>query len=228
MGNSMKEPRQPFYPLIECRNCGNETRMKIVGEFSQVETRTFYFGDDKNTYWGDELDVESGPFWELVLCPACHNISLRRTYFQDGETLEEEIVYPTNNKPIEGLPSKVNIEYKKALKVQNIDSNAFAVLLGRVLDKVCLDKGATGKSLADRLKSLASKNIIPKQLADMALQLKDLRNVGAHADLGNLTPAEVPILHELCRAILEYVYTAPELMRKVQVRIDKLKKKKPS
>src|SRR5688572_3581116 len=110
----------------------------------------------------------------VIAMPCMPNISLRRMFWQEGETSGANIVYPIQGKAIDGLPSEVNAEYKKALKVQNIDSNAFAVLLGRVLDRVCQDKGASGNSLADRLKSLASKKIIPQQLADMALQLKDL------------------------------------------------------
>jgi hypothetical protein len=214
----MKKIRKPGYLLINCQYCSNETRMEIVADYSQVENQMIGFHDD-------EWEIERGLVWYLLVCPACKNVSLQRAIWDEGEYTEEKIVYPTSDKAIEGLPPEVDIEYKKALKVQNIDSNAFAVLLGRVIDKVCADKGASGKNLIDRLESLANNNIIPQQLAIMAHQLRKLRNVGAHADLGDLTPAEVPILYELCRAILEYVYTAPELMQKVQAQLDKLKNK---
>jgi len=60
----------------------------------------------------------------------------------------------------------------------------------------------------------------------MAHQLRFLRNIGAHATLGELTRGEAPILDDLCNAILEYVYTAPHRVEKVAKRIDELKKRK--
>jgi hypothetical protein len=123
-----------------------------------------------------------------------------------------------------GLSPKIEQAYQSALKVKNVDSNAFAVLLGRVLDQVCIERGAKGDSLYDRLKDLASKGEIPTRLAEMAHQLRHLRNIGAHADLGDLTSAEVPILDDLCRAILEYVYTAPKLIEQVELKMAELRK----
>jgi hypothetical protein len=82
----------------------------------------------------------------------------------------------------------------------------------------------SGESLYNRLTSLAEKCEIPTRLTEMAQQLRQLRNIGAHADLGKLTPAEVPVLDDLCRAILEYVYTAPKLIEQVELRLKELKK----
>jgi len=55
--------------------------------------------------------------------------------------------------------------------------------------------------------------------------VQKLRNIGAHADLGNLTKDEIPILSDLCKAILEYVYTAPALTDQVRRRLARLKRK---
>jgi len=107
--------------------------------------------------------------------------------------------------------------------VKNIDSNAFGVLIGRLLELVCIDRSAQGGTLAHQLQDLASKGEIPGRLADMAQQLRQLRNVGAHATLGELTPAEVPLAQDLCTSILEYVYVAPQTIASVQARLDALK-----
>jgi hypothetical protein len=96
-----------------------------------------------------------------------------------------------------------------------------------VFDLVCIDKAAEGDSLFARLKNIADKGIMPQQLADMAQQLRQLRNIAAHANLGELTKAEIPILESLSTAILEYVYSAPELVQSVQAKLDALKAKKP-
>jgi hypothetical protein len=43
--------------------------------------------------------------------------------------------------------------------------------------------------------------------------------------LGELTSAELPVLDDLTRAILEYVYSAPFLAREAEERLAKLKTK---
>jgi uncharacterized protein YutE (UPF0331/DUF86 family) len=88
---------------------------------------------------------------------------------------------------------------------------------------ICIDKKANGKVLSDKIKSLAEKGIIPQQISQIALGLKDLRNIGAHADLGELSDNEIPIVEELINAILEYVYEAPAIIEKVNIEIQKLK-----
>jgi hypothetical protein len=193
--------------------------MTIITKYDQI--KNFY--DDKSEFNWDE-----GTLWELSLCPVCEGLNLRKAYWHEfADPLPDyEIVFPSSDKPILGLPLEINKAYQAALKIRNIDSNAFAVLLGRVLDKVCIDKKANGDSLHKRLLLLAEDGVIPQQLVDMAHQLRQLRNIGAHADLGELTPIEVPVLEDLCRAILEYVYTAPALIRQVQSRIDSLKGKR--
>lgn len=212
MNSNVQELTDPF----TCGHCANKSPMTIVAKYSQIKT----YEDHKLN-----MDWDEGLLWELCLCLACDGLNLRRAYWHEfADPLPEfEIVFPAINKPVIGLPAEINRAYDAALKVRNIDSNAFAVLLGRILDKICIDKKAAGDSLHKRLLSLAQQGVIPQQLAEMAHQLRQLRNIGAHADLGELTPVEVPILEDLCRAILEYVYTAPALINKVQSRIENLK-----
>jgi len=106
--------------------------------------------------------------------------------------------------------------------VKPIDSNAFGVLIGRVIDLVCTDRNATGSTLNNKLEDLAKRGEIPQKLVGVASGLRKLRNVGAHAELGELTPEEVPIMEDLCRALLDYVYSAPFLAQKAQDKIDQL------
>ena len=134
-----------------------------------------------------------------------------------------ETLYPHKDRNIEGLPSRVNREYQTALKVRNLDSNLYAVAIGRMMEALCVDQGATGDRLANLLKSLSEKDKTPKPLIDMANQLKFLRNVGAHATAENITSMEVPILDELCRIILEYFYVVPRLITQVESRIEQLR-----
>lgn len=194
--------------------------MRVVAEYSKIST---HFQDD-----GAPFDW--GPFWDLLECPACNEVLLRKGHwdesFMDDTGPEYELLYPGAQDNIRGLPESIARAYAAALKVRAIDSNAFAILLGRLLDLVCIDRAAEGASLYERLKNIANNGIIPQQLADMAHAIRQLRNIGAHADLGELTSAEVPILESLSKAILEYVYAAPALVALVQKKIDSFTTKK--
>lgn len=194
--------------------------MTIEATYSRIKTH-----EDEN----ESMCWEEGDFWETLECPACNQVLLRKGYWHeylsDENVPSYELVYPNKTEYIRGLPPHLSRAYEASQKVKSIDSNAFAVLLGRVLDLVCIDKNACGDSLFERLKDIANKGIMPQQLADMAHALRQLRNIGAHADLGELTASEVPILEDLSKAILEYVYSAPALVQLVQSKIDELKKK---
>jgi hypothetical protein len=127
---------------------------------------------------------------------------------------------------LSGLPSQIQEAYELALKVRVIEPNAYAVLLGRILEMICKDRGAVGKDLHEQLNSLATKGEIPIKLVGVAQSLRQLRNLGAHASIGELTSEEIPLLDDLCKAILEYVYIAPYLAKQAENRYKILKSKK--
>ncbi len=210
MENPEKEYTKPTY----CGHCGTTTLMELAADFkkSKAKTRELY-------------DVNN---WKLLFCPVCSNAILLHSCFLENEWGNHsepnyEVLYPTWGKQILGLPDDVALEYQSACEVRKVNSNAFGVIIGRVIDKVCIDRGATGETFYKRIESLADMGEIPKRLSDMAHNLRKLRNIGAHADLGELTDDEVPVLDDLCRAILEYVYAAPQLIEQVELRLEELK-----
>lgn len=131
-------------------------------------------------------------------------------------------LYPHAEKQLTALPRNVMTAYQAAGKVRSIDPNAYAVLIGRVLEIVCKDRNAEGAALYEKLEDLVNKGEIPRRLVDMAHSLRQLRNVGAHASLGELTKEEIPFLDDLCRAVLEYVYSAPELVERARRRFEEI------
>jgi hypothetical protein len=202
---------------MRCGHCGNSAPMQIVAVYSQV---TDYEAPGTPVHW------QAGNIYELVLCPACKQVSLRSTYYHDAydpEDMDYTLLYPSSETAPEGLPQSIAKAYEAARRVRNIDANAFAVLLGRVLELVCEDRQATGRDLYAKLQDLAAKREIPEKLVDVGHGLRNLRNVGAHAVLGELTSAEAPILDALTRAILEYVYSAPLLAQMAERRLDQLR-----
>ena len=200
----MNENRTYSETLV-CGHCANRTPMLKVATYADLEAF-----EEHGTPW------EEGDVFELIRCPACRDVTLRKHYWHSGamdpgDDLTYKTLYPTERTKPRGLPHSLASDYEAAHRVKNISPNAYGVLLGRVLEMVCEDRKAKGDTLHIKLKDLAARGEIPTKLVDVAKSLKDLRNVGAHPGLGNLTPTEVPILEDLTRAILEYVYSAPAL-----------------
>lgn len=214
--------------FLTCDHCGNYAPMDIVGDH-YLSTKPTY--DDPEEEYYHMHDPEQGYRYKLLLCLACGEVTIWKYFeadFIDVENIKIEIIYPVDKLKLPGLPGRIQKAYETSLKVRVIDANAYAVLLGRVLEMICEDRKATGKNLYDKLKDLATKGEIPEKLVGVADNLRHLRNVGAHASLGELTHDEIPILDDLCKAILEYVYTATYLAKKAERRVEQLKEKQKS
>ena len=213
----MKQEKK-FTVSLQCGHCGNQAPMEVVSQYSALQR---YCDDSGSMEW------DAGYIYELSKCPACSGIILRRYYWHDYAVDPSEIVYeelyPVANELPLGLPDEISKAYRAALKVRNIDANAYAVLLGRVLELVCVNRDATGDNLDNKLKNLSEKGEIPEKLVNVASGLRKLRNIGAHASVGELTEAEIPVLDKLTLAILDYVYSAPLLAREAESRLKKLK-----
>jgi hypothetical protein len=210
-----------FTESIKCGHCQNQAPMRIVSDYSTIKE---YNAPQTTVYW------DAGLVYELIECPTCKDIILRFYNWHSGRMdvndIEYTTLYPKDEKGPRGLPSEIESGFQAAQRVRNIDTNAYAVLLGRVLDLICDDRSASGDTLDKKLKSLSERGEIPEKLVDVSSGLRKLRNIGAHADLGELSNADLPVLDGLTRAILEYVYSAPLLIRETEKRLAKLKNKK--
>lgn len=195
-----------LYKAVSCGHCSNISHMKTIGNV--VNEHEF-------------IDSTYGPMYKygttysISECPACKKVNIISFDWHDGIESEDEItykvLYPQNNNFPVGLPNNILSTLKAAERIKNIDVNAYAILLRRLLELVCLDRNAHGATLALMLKDLADKNEIPDKLVSVAKGLKDFGNIGAHAGSGDLSEREIPIVKALCLAILEYTYSAPYL-----------------
>lgn len=215
----MRKTEKRSAGIERCEHCANTAPMEIVAEYSGVKS----YDDHPRS----DVSWDEGTVYELMLCPACQRVSLRSYYWHDQAMdppdIEYKTLFPTRSELPVGLPDPIARAYDAAQKVRNVDANAYGVLLGRLLELVCQDRKAKGKFLADKLKDLALRGEIPGKLVGVANGLRNLRNVGAHPTLGELTPAELPIMDKLSRAILEFVYSAPFLAKEAETCFDQLK-----
>lgn len=229
MGNEHYEPfgipyevKRKQSEVLVCGHCANKAPMEVLHQHSDLEMLV----DGTQVFVPPEGDV-----FEWLRCHSCREMTLRRFQWSVGYDMRLDEIQPVTMYPLStgrcgNLPPHIMSGYRAAEKVKTIDANAYGVLAGRVLDLICLDKSASGDTLNERIKSLSDNNQIPPTLTDVAHGLRSLRNVGAHADLGELSSKEIPILEGLLTALIEYLYTAPSLVAEAQARLDAVKRKK--
>src|SRR5712691_5533290 len=165
-------------------------------------------------------------------CETCYEISVYQECYStvDGtqhSNYKRKVLYPISRPELPNLPVKIEKAYRAALKVQKVEPNACAVLVGRTLEAACNHEKAPGRVLAEKLTYLANAGRIPQTLAEMAHHLKELRNLGAHDAEDTVTEEDVPIILDFLEAILEYLYVAPAKVAAVQARLKKTPKAAP-
>lgn len=165
--------------------------------------------------------------WRLLQCISCERPIVHAVLWSeiDPEGEMTTMVHPSAaERSLEGLPENVSQAYDACLKVQRVDSNAYAVLVGRLLEVIAVEEGFGGRRLVDQLRQLADQGKIPPTLAEMADQLRQIRNLGAHAQAGEVSQSDVPVIADFADAIVEYLYRAPAKVQALKARLDQQKK----
>lgn len=212
----MTKKEKTFSADRRCNHCSNVCPMEIVSQYNQVKT---HHDERHNIEW------DAGTIYEILLCPACDGILLERYYYHSGvhpEGTEPVVLWPVQESEILGLPDKVRKAYEAAKKVKAVDTNAFGVLLRRLLEIVCNEQKASGRTLDKKIEDLVKRGDLPEKLASLASSLRRMGNIAAHDSDVELSEQEAPCLDALSRAVLEYVYHAPALLREVDSRLSKL------
>jgi hypothetical protein len=209
--------------VLECRHCANKAPMEILVQKSLVEQ----YEDEGDPMFPVQWDA--GFIYQVLRCYSCKDVSVYQLAVHTGLDPEysdrsyDKILYPCGPESPGGLPSAVQAAWNAALRVRKVDPNAFAVLLGRVLELICTYENAKGDGLYKRIEHLAAARNFPEHLTRAAHGLRKLRNFGAHGDLGHLDEADAPLLQSLCAALLMHLYTVPALAKDADERLEKLK-----
>lgn len=213
----MTDENTNFEVVMQCDHCGHRATFAIRAEYTYTKPveATGTFG----------LPEYSDTTWRIIQCLKCEKPTIVQTYkvsnrnsYSSAIESKTDILYPAEKLPLSDLPIGIERAYLAALKVR-YEPNAFAVLAGRTLEMLCNHENAPGKVLAHRLDHLANSGRIPVPLAQMAIQLKQLRNLGAHAAEDEVKEEDIPIILDFLEAILEYLYVAPAKIEAVRVRL---------
>lgn len=198
-----------------CGHCGQWTSFK-----ERVSTR-FTASIPPPIGDVDGKVTEQQGIWRILQCTTCLRPALQQVGPGYDEKDARTILYPVSKTPVMGLPEVIDRAYRAALRVRDVDPSAFALLVGRTLEAICKHENAGGPTLAAKLRKLVSSDKIPRTLAQMADQLRVIRNLAAHDFEDEVTEADADIALEFIEAILEYLYVAPAKIAVLQERLQK-------
>lgn len=202
-----------------CTQCGNRTVADVLG--TATETEWLSFNEDE-----PDEGCPNHTYYSIVKCTTCAVVQLY-TYHESHEDglNDAELLYPKERSIAQDVPAIIAREFAEAKKVEKISKAAYAVLIGRVLERLFQDQGAAGKDMYEQIKDLSHRNIIPEPLCKMGHTLRFLRNKGAHATDYDIEEDEVQAMKDFIITLLEYVYVAPAKLAALTATIEKKKER---
>lgn len=163
--------------------------------------------------------VFNGGAAAIRICPnpTCRAIAL---CIHDGSEVLEQFPPPAIDFDSSGLPEPILASLREAISCHSVGAfRAAALMVRRVLEELCLDRGATGKDLKARLQALGSGVVLPAELLSAADELRLLGNDAAHIESKNYDEVgehEAELAIELAKEILKAVYQYVSLVSRLK------------
>lgn len=201
----MPTPNEPIQNIAFCPHCGNTAQQRVIYIHS-------YEGSGYDVQTGEKSEYGPPCTYYVAICSTCDDLLLYHNFIDevpDEDFSKSTILYPDKHKLPEFVPDSIKQAYAEACRIQFLAPNAYAVMLRRALEAVCDDRSVPSGTLHKRLQVLVERGELPAKLAEMTTLLRTLGNAGAHH---SSTPVIVPMtwgMNEFFRAIIEYVYIAP-------------------
>jgi len=118
------------------------------------------------------------------------------------------------------LPAAVLLAFEEAITCHaNRCFIAAAIMVRKTLEELCLDRGAAGNNLKERIRSLGGRVVLPKELLDGLDDLRLLGNDAAHIEsqqFNKVGQEEVEIGIEFAKEVLKAVYQYSDLLTRLR------------
>ena len=215
-----KSTKKPIRRIAYCTNCGNRAPQELIHRQRYLE----------RTWAPDGKESDLHPWSMFVaVCETCDRLLI---YENMGDQIDSkrfdsgELIFP---KPLRlgiAVPRGIAAIYEEAILIKELAPNAFAVQIRRALEALVADKGVKKGTLQDQLNELAKNGDIPPNLARASDLLRVMGNVGAHASPQSVHPLLAHVIDEFFRAVIEYVYIAPERLAEFESQMKRYVHKK--
>ncbi len=198
--------------LAKCPYCGNLTSFELL---EQVESWEADY-DEFEGYLGRVTN-----YYFIFQCKTCERTSIYVNWNKYPEQLKLkslELIFPLERNIADQLPEPVRTTYLEAQKIQNVSRTSFAILTRKTLEQICIDKGAKGNDLSERIRDLVSQGVIPKKFGEMASTIRSFGNQSAH-DTDNPNLFDIVILDHFLHLLAEYIYLLDSKIDEMRKRI---------
>jgi len=144
-------------------------------------------------------------------CIGCGRLAI---YDDRGAELDDSLfskamrLYPSNVTINRSIPDEVREIYISALKVKNIDSDAFVLLVRKALEVICKIEGINKGNLSSKLQKLKSAKNLPDSVMEAANQLRLIGNQAAH-DVERVHPLNAELIEDFFQVLLDYLFLLP-------------------
>ncbi|MCI5221904.1 MAG: DUF4145 domain-containing protein [Candidatus Electrothrix sp. AR4] len=194
-----------------CPHCGNRAPQKLV--YSK------HFYSYSLSLKGDRTGNDLPAAYFVAECETCHEVLVylsESNIPEDKQFPDSGLIWPNSGFLGQGVPELIKEIYNEAIIIKNLAPNSFAVQIRRSLEVLCDDRGARKGALHDRLKALVDKNEIPHVLSEMSDIIGLIESIGIHASQQHVKPGHVRVIDEFFRAVIEYVYVAPQKIKQLK------------
>jgi hypothetical protein len=144
--------------------------------------------------------------------------------FFHGKAGQRDEFYPPETIDFDStnLPKSVQNALEEAIKCHAQRCYvASAIMVRKTLEELCAERNAEGGNLKDRIASLGSKLILPKELLEGLDALRLLGNDAAHIEsktYETVGPEEIEVGIDFTKVVLKAVYQYSALLEKLNAR----------
>jgi len=121
------------------------------------------------------------------------------------------------------IPKQLVEAYEEIWALKHQVPNAFGNQIRRCLEFICADKKAEGPTLHKKLLNLVEKGYLPGTYKDISNIIRVVGNMGSHLAENNLDYWDVELLDEFFKIIVNYIYTVPSKLARLEQRINSKK-----
>lgn len=152
-----------------------------------------------------ELGDEFSTTYSLLRCPKC-----KGPFLTDEDAIFGlSCLYPRPDTRVNpNLPAPLKAAYEEAASCFKSKAyTATAIMCRKTLEGICVEHGATGRTLVASLKELKEKGVIENRLYEWADALRISGNEAAHDVNVTISAEDAKDIIEFTNALLEYVFT---------------------
>jgi hypothetical protein len=152
----------------------------------------------------------------------CPNPSCRALLFVVWQRDTLVASYPTLRLDFDAtnIPKAVAAAFEEAIACHASECFiAAAIMVRKTLEELCRDRGATGKDLKERIRTLGAKIVLPRELLDGLDDLRLLGNDAAHIEsreYDQVGKEEVEIGIEFAKEVLKATYQYSALLNRLR------------